>query len=160
VQLRNVPRAGVAVRPHRPLPNQGEHLVRYYGWYSNASRGKRKTTHGHPSGTVSENTLEVPSPTPLRALRQRWAHVIKPVSEGDPLRCLRCGHPLWIRAFSGPPALIETRLAPLGCGPAPAHGRKPLAIDMSLPSVPALERDLGARAGQAQKPLACSPAVL
>lgn len=24
------------------IPNQGEHLVRYYGWYSTVSRGKRK----------------------------------------------------------------------------------------------------------------------
>ena len=24
------------------IPNQGEHLVRYYGWHSNVSLGKRK----------------------------------------------------------------------------------------------------------------------
>ena len=24
------------------VPDQGEHLVRYYGWYSNRSRGVRK----------------------------------------------------------------------------------------------------------------------
>jgi hypothetical protein len=26
------------------IPNAGEHLVRYYGWYSNANRGKRRKT--------------------------------------------------------------------------------------------------------------------
>ena len=29
-----------AVTAH--IPNNGEHLVRYYGWYSNVNRGKRK----------------------------------------------------------------------------------------------------------------------
>jgi len=28
--------------PTADIPNQGEPLVRSYGWYSNASRGKRK----------------------------------------------------------------------------------------------------------------------
>ena len=34
------------------IPNAGEHLVRYYGWYSNVSRGKRRRAQGgeqHPS---------------------------------------------------------------------------------------------------------------
>ena len=28
------------------IPNAGEHLVRYDGWYSNASRGKRRKAQG------------------------------------------------------------------------------------------------------------------
>ena len=27
------------------IPNQGDHLVRYYGWYSNVSREKRRKAH-------------------------------------------------------------------------------------------------------------------
>jgi hypothetical protein len=33
------------------LPNHGEHLVRYSGWYSNASRGKRKKAQ--PDGSTA-----------------------------------------------------------------------------------------------------------
>ena len=44
-----------AVTAH--IPNQCEHLVRYYGWYSNVNRGKRKKAEepahqGSPAGTV------------------------------------------------------------------------------------------------------------
>jgi hypothetical protein len=31
-------------------PNAGEHLVRYYCWYSNVSRGKRRKAEGMSSG--------------------------------------------------------------------------------------------------------------
>jgi hypothetical protein len=36
------------------IPNAGEHLVRYYGWYSNMSRGKRRTTQEEDPSTIEE----------------------------------------------------------------------------------------------------------
>ena len=77
------------------IPNQGEPLVRYYGWYSNASRGKRKKAHGQVLAVVPEDSIEVPPPALTRALKQRWAPFIKQVSEADSLLCPRCGahHP-------------------------------------------------------------------
>ena len=30
------------------VPNKGEQMVRYYGYYSNVARGKRNRKRGHP----------------------------------------------------------------------------------------------------------------
>ena len=78
------------------IPNQGEHLVRYYGWYSNVSRGKRKKAQeqGQPPGP--EGIVEVPPPPCSRALKQRWAQCIKKVYKADPLLCPRCKAPMRI----------------------------------------------------------------
>jgi hypothetical protein len=41
------------------LPNKGEQMVRYYGYYSNVSRGKRKShrTRGHPQSLNLKDLL-------------------------------------------------------------------------------------------------------
>ena len=36
------------------IPNAGEYLVRYYGWYSNVNRGKRRKTQEDNSSTIKE----------------------------------------------------------------------------------------------------------
>ncbi|MBP1774204.1 MAG: putative transposase [candidate division NC10 bacterium] len=36
------------------IPNAGEHLVRYYGWYSNVNRGKRRKTQKEGPATIEE----------------------------------------------------------------------------------------------------------
>ena len=53
------------------IPNQGEHLVRYYGYYSNASRGKRKKAHDQAQEAAPERTTEIPPPPVCRTLKQR-----------------------------------------------------------------------------------------
>lgn len=82
-------------------PKQEEHLVRYFGWYSNASRGKRKKAHGQVSAVVPEDSVGVPPAALTRALKRRGAHCIKEVYEADPLLCPRCG-------VHHPPHLITT----------------------------------------------------
>jgi hypothetical protein len=47
------------------VPNQGEHLVRYYGWYSNASRGKRKKAQHQAQEPAPEGTRDPPQPQSL-----------------------------------------------------------------------------------------------
>lgn len=42
----------VALAAH--IPNAGEHLVRYYGWYSNVSRGKRRKAQGEDLTAIEE----------------------------------------------------------------------------------------------------------
>jgi hypothetical protein len=77
------------------IPNAGEHLLRYYGWYSNKSRGQRaKTLPPAAAGTG----LAARPPT-AREARKGWAALIKQVYETDPLRCPRCGAELKIIAF-------------------------------------------------------------
>ena len=72
------------------IPDPRRHLVRYYGAYSNATRGKRKkaTAPAEPS-PADEATEEAAIPNgPYRAaLRRRWAELIRRVYEVDPLVC-------------------------------------------------------------------------
>jgi hypothetical protein len=56
------------------IPNTGEHTIRYYGFYSNKSRGIRAKT------TVKniEAAADVEEDTPFRKVcRSRWAALIK-----------------------------------------------------------------------------------
>ena len=54
------------------IPNAGEHLVRYYGWYSNVTRDKRRKAQGEDL-TAIEEFSEISAPAAKRA----WAHLIK-----------------------------------------------------------------------------------
>ena len=77
------------------IPDKGEHQIRYYGFYSNKSRGMRQK--------VLREAL-VPKPTqPLtqQQLRFRltWAALIRLVYEVDPLKCPDCGGTMKIVAL-------------------------------------------------------------
>jgi hypothetical protein len=98
------------------IPNAGEHLVRYYGWYSNVSRGKRRKAQGEEPATIEEFN-EVSASAAKRA----WARLIKQVYEVDPLVCPQCAGAMRIIAFIEQPAVIEKILRHLGLWPAPAH---------------------------------------
>jgi Putative transposase len=98
------------------IPNAGEHLVRYYGWYSNVNRGKRWKVQGEEP-TVVEDLNEVSTSVAKHA----WARLIKQVYEVDPLACPQCTGSMRIIACIEQPAVIETILAHLGLWPAPAH---------------------------------------
>ena len=98
------------------IPNAGEHLVRYYGWYSNVNRGKRRKAQGEDPSSIDEYS-EVSASAATRA----WARLIKQVYEVDPLGCPRCAGPMRIIAFIEQPAVIEKILRHLALWPAPAH---------------------------------------
>jgi hypothetical protein len=88
------------------IPEPKRHLVRYYGTYSNVSRGKRRrqveATIGAAPGdgrhTSSASADRDQSPD-ARALRRSWAQLIKRVYEVDPLVCPSCGGKMRIIAF-------------------------------------------------------------
>jgi hypothetical protein len=65
------------------IPNKGEHLIRYYGWYSNKMRGMRNKKA--EEGKLPKSQL----------LKKRcsltWAILIKSVYEVDPMLCPACG---------------------------------------------------------------------
>ena len=74
------------------IPNKGEQLVRYYGYYSNVSRGKRKKEKPKEKGEVGwkPEVIEV-APSPVsKDLKRRWSHFIRKVYETDPLTCPKC----------------------------------------------------------------------
>jgi len=106
------------------VPNQGEHLVRDYGWYSNVSRGKREKAQDQAQEAAPEGTLEIPPPSVSPALKQRWAQLIKKVYEADPLRCPRCEESMRIIAVIDQPEVLPH----LGLRPYPSHAPPSRAV--------------------------------
>ena len=92
--------------PRASVPELRRHLVRYYGAYSNVSRGKRRRQDECDIGAVPPDGRHVPSAAAARdhspdarALRRRWAQLIKRVYEVDPLLCPSRGGEMRIIAF-------------------------------------------------------------
>ena len=88
------------------IPEPRRHLVRYYGAYSNVSRGKRRRQDEADIGAAPPDGRHVPSASAARdqshdarALRRSWAQLIKRVYEVDPLLCPSCGGEMRIIAF-------------------------------------------------------------
>jgi len=86
------------------IPPKGAHLIRYYGYYSNKSRGMRKKAAaeqaekaGKPSGGDDA------SGAAASRCSKTWAMLIKRVYEVDPMVCPRCGSEMAVVAFIDPP---------------------------------------------------------
>jgi len=61
------------------IPNKGEQLIRYYGTYSNVSRGKRKKEEHKKNISWKPEFVEV-APSPIsKELKRRWSHFIQKV---------------------------------------------------------------------------------
>jgi hypothetical protein len=67
------------------VPNRGEQMVRYYGCYSNVSRGKRQEEN--PEDIIP---YLIESDIPPKARRKTWARLIQKIYEADPLICPKC----------------------------------------------------------------------
>ena len=86
------------------IPEPRRHLVRYYGWYSNVSRGKRRKAKAE-NGEVGDIGVDPASRAArdevrnARALRRSWARLIKRIYEVDPLVCPSCGSEMKVIAF-------------------------------------------------------------
>ena len=109
------------------IPDKGEHLIRYYGEYSNKARAHWAKTACGPlpcspallSGagiakdrTQESSAAELPPALPASASdpdgqksRRRWAILIQKVYEVDPLLCPKCGGQMKFISF------IESRQA-------------------------------------------------
>ena len=79
------------------IPPKGSHLIRYYGWYSNKSRGMRKKAEAE----ASEEPLA--EETTTSRSNRTWAMLIKRVYEVDPLCCPECGGEMKVVSFIEPP---------------------------------------------------------
>ena len=80
------------------IPDKGQVMVRYYGLYANAHRGKVRKADRVPVALemIEEELPPIPAKgwaalirKPHRGLRS--AEMIRKVYEVDPLRCPRCG---------------------------------------------------------------------
>jgi hypothetical protein len=91
------------------IPNKGEQMVRYYGYYSNVSRGKRQK-YGNDDALPS--ILE--SQGDEKAFRRNWARLIQKIYEVDPLICPKCRGVMRIISFIEDPSVIRVILEHLG----------------------------------------------
>ena len=93
------------------VPEPRRHLVRYYGAYSNAARGRRRRAEeaGRPGrlqpADPAEEDREVGAE--IRVLRRRWRELIKRIYEVDPLVCPNCQAEMRIIAFIVDLAVVD-----------------------------------------------------
>ena len=104
------------------VPERGQQLVRYWGWYSNAARGKRRRAEA-TGGEAARAPAALEAP-PTRRRRFAWAKLIRLVYEVDPLLCEYCGCRLRIMAFLTDHREARRFLAGIGEG---AQTPEPLA---------------------------------
>jgi hypothetical protein len=89
------------------IPDKGQVMVRYYGLYSNAHRGKVRKAAADPSRPpiIEQEEAFVPS--------KGWAEMIRKVYEVDPLICPSCGGQMKIIAFIEDHKVIDRIIAHL-----------------------------------------------
>jgi hypothetical protein len=128
------------------IPNKGEQLIRYYGYYSNVSRGKRKKEKPEDKTEISE----IDAPPVSKDLKKRWSYLIRKVYETDPLTCPKCQGEMWfdklttlrklegrIISFIDQPDVIKKILQHLGlweeshAPPERNQGKKEITFDPS-----------------------------
>jgi len=98
------------------VPNKGEQMVRYYGYYSNVSRGKRKK---EDSDELIPSILEPEGSS--KEFRRNWARLIQKIYETDPLCCPRCQGRMRIIAFIEDDEVIKKILKHLGLPACASH---------------------------------------
>jgi len=87
------------------IPDKGQVLQRYYGFYSSRQRAKRRKANGDAVGEPLE--MVDPEPEALRKAKRRWANLLRCIFEVDPLMCPRCGQEMRIVAFITEPKVID-----------------------------------------------------
>ena len=71
------------------IPDKGQVLQRYYGFYASRVRGMRRKTS---EGDEEQPLVKVDSePEAIREARRRWAELLRRIFEVEPLACPRCG---------------------------------------------------------------------
>ena len=98
------------------VPARGQQSVRYYGFLSNAARGKRRKLQ------EEGQRAEAPMPTVLEpevsaegfGKNSAWARFIQKVYEVDPLECPRCSARMRVISFITDPAVVRRILEHLG----------------------------------------------
>jgi hypothetical protein len=94
------------------IPNRGEQMVRYYGYYSNVSRGKRQK-----EGLDDAIPCILESQGNEKALRKSWARLIQKIYEVDPLVCPKRQGAMRVISSIEDPSVIRTILEHLGLWP-------------------------------------------
>ena len=98
------------------IPEPGQVMTRYCGWYASQPRGTRARLARLASvgrrltadGILVEEPVAIAEPVnwSLRAARYRWTESLRRIYEVDPLACPRCAAPMRIVAAITDPAVI------------------------------------------------------
>ncbi len=84
-------------------------MVRYYGYYSNVARGKRKMSD------QDELILSILEPEgSSKEYRCNWARLIQKIYEVDPLTCPKCSGAMRVISFIEDEEVIKKILKHLG----------------------------------------------
>ena len=109
-----------AVTSH--IPDKGQQMVRYYGYYSNVKRGKNRKK------SIIPEYLNIKEPlSSSKEYRRRWSDLIKKVYEVDPLICPKCGGKMNIVAFVKEQLVIKIlthKGLPQACSHSPPEEKK------------------------------------
>ena len=108
------------------IPNKGEQLVRYYGYYSNKSRGLRKKTAAGDELVPALIEAEIST----EEFRRNWARLIKKVYHADPLLCPKCSGHMRFISFIEDKETIKKILVHLGLWETRNHDPPPCKVDM------------------------------
>jgi hypothetical protein len=79
------------------IPEPSQQTVRYWGFYANAARGKRRKAK--QAGETSQAPCRQDDDEFTRRARLTWAKLIRRVYEVDPLLCPFCGAEMRVLAF-------------------------------------------------------------
>ena len=123
------------------IPEKGQQVVRYYGYYSNKARGQRRRRQQCAAG-ITPVAVSAPEAEPddfRRHCKRAWARLMRKVWAADPLACPKCGRPLRIISFIENPAVIEKILRHLKIWDSPERSPPPkvstvLETDADLPA--------------------------
>lgn len=102
------------------IPDPGQVMQRYYGWYASRTRGTRRR-QAAPFGTETAVAIVEPADWSLRAARLRWAELLRRIFEVDPLACPRCQGLMRLVAVITDPAVITRILAHRARARDPTH---------------------------------------
>jgi hypothetical protein len=113
------------------IPEKGQQIVRYYGFYSNKARGQcRRQAAAIPGPTSSPDAPQ--NDDFRRFCRRAWARLIRNVYLMDPLTCPKCGGRLRIISFIDKPGVIEKILRHLKLWDLPERSsqlRRPATVE-------------------------------
>ncbi len=85
-------------------------MIRYYGTYSNVSRGKRRKEEHKKDVIGKPEFVEVSPPLVSKELKKRWSYFIRKVYETNPLVCLKWALALPLRLSTTATAFLSEEL--------------------------------------------------
>jgi hypothetical protein len=106
------------------IPDKGQVMVRYYGLYANAHRGKERKAGLSPLALRKEDLKPAPS--------KGWAEMIRKVFEVDPMICPKCGGTMKVVAFLTEHAVVDRIIAHLKLAFAAERPPPPQAASQEL----------------------------